>query len=106
MKTGEINYPRVPSRPKGLTLSWFGYQRNQPSDKIQWLKYDVRGAIAPGCFQLIAHLTIARKRQAFGGYRRSCDIAFILPVLVLVIALGGAGFDIYHLDIKLVKKAS
>jgi len=24
--------------------------------------------------QLIAHLTIARKRQAFGGYRRSCDV--------------------------------
>jgi hypothetical protein len=31
-----------------------------PVHKIQWLKYDMCGAIAPGCFQLITHLTIAR----------------------------------------------
>jgi hypothetical protein len=56
--------------------TWFGHQGNQPGDgrscaslrprhtvhpvhKIQWLKYDVRRAIAPGCFQLIADLAIA-----------------------------------------------
>ncbi len=30
-----------------------------PVHNIQWLEDDVRGAVAPGCFQLIAHPTIA-----------------------------------------------
>ena len=60
MKAGEINYPRVLSHPvPGLTLSWLGHQCNQSGDKIQWLKQDMRGALAPGCFQLIADLAIA-----------------------------------------------
>jgi hypothetical protein len=37
METGEVD-------------SGFGYQGNQPGDKIQWLKYDMGGAIVPGGF--------------------------------------------------------
>ena len=36
METGQVN-------------SWFRYQGNQLGNKIQWLKYDMGGAIAPGC---------------------------------------------------------
>lgn len=30
--------------------------------------------VTPGCFQLVAHLTIAGHRQAFGGHCWSCDV--------------------------------
>jgi hypothetical protein len=33
----------------GQVNSWYRYQGNQPGNKIQWLKYDMGGAIAPGC---------------------------------------------------------
>jgi len=36
-----------------------GNQSDQSGDKVQWLKYDMRGAVVPRCFQLIADLTIA-----------------------------------------------
>ena len=34
-------------------------QGDQSGDEIQWLENDMRRAIAPGCFQLIADLAIA-----------------------------------------------
>jgi integrase len=34
-------------------------QRNQPRNKIQWLKYDMGRTIAPGCFQLVAHPAVS-----------------------------------------------
>ena len=43
----------------GQVDSGFGYQGNQPGNKVQRLKYDVRGAITVGCFQFIAYLTVA-----------------------------------------------
>jgi hypothetical protein len=46
VKTGEIN-------------SWFRNQGNQPRDKIQRFENHMGRAIAPGCFRLIVHLTIA-----------------------------------------------
>ena len=32
----------------GQVDSGFGYQRNQPGYEIQWLEYDVCGAVTPG----------------------------------------------------------
>jgi len=54
--------------------SRFRHQCRQPGYEIQWLENDMRGAVAPGCFQLIVHLAIAGQRQAFCGYRWPCDI--------------------------------
>jgi hypothetical protein len=68
----------------GKVDSGFGYQGNQsgdgrfcaslrprhtvrPGHKIQGLKYDMGGAIAPGCFQFIAYLTIAGQGQGDDG---------------------------------------
>ena len=34
-------------------------QGNQPGDKVQRLKYDMRRTVAPGCLQLIAHPAVA-----------------------------------------------
>jgi hypothetical protein len=39
--------------------SGFGHQGNQPGYKIQRLKYDVRSAVTPGRFQLIAHPAVS-----------------------------------------------
>jgi len=33
----------------GKVYSGSGNQSDQPGNKIQWLKYDMRGAIAPRC---------------------------------------------------------
>ena len=33
----------------GEVHTWFGHQRHQPSDKVQRLKYDMGGAVAPRC---------------------------------------------------------
>ena len=35
-----------------------GNQSDQPGDKVQRFKYDMGGAVAPGCFQLVAHSAI------------------------------------------------
>ena len=73
MKASEVN-------------SWLGHQGDQSGDgrscaslrprhtvhpvhKVQWFKQDVGGAIAVGCFELIAHPAVPSHRQALGGYR-------------------------------------
>ena len=42
----------------GEVYAWFGYQGDQPGDEIQGLKQDVGGAIAVGCFELVAQLAV------------------------------------------------
>ena len=46
-------YAMVPSQGH----SRFQHQRRQFGDKVQWLKADVRGAIAVGRFELITDIT-------------------------------------------------
>ena len=39
--------------------AWLRYQGSQLRNKVQRFKYDMGGAIAPGCFQLVAHSAIS-----------------------------------------------
>jgi len=47
------------------------------------------GAIAVGCFELVAYLAVPSHRQAFGGYCRSCDVTAKAFQLIPFMSPGG-----------------